>query len=81
MTPHTEHPVKQKIVAVRLPQKEGWISEYEVGKRSVTHMEACEKSGPYTYIPYIRIWSGDTCLAEVCQHGTIAVYFASGEAK
>ena len=70
-----ERPVKQEIFAIRVPAKPGWRDAYEVGQNDVTRIEACEKHGPYTPIPYVRVWVGETCLAEFCQHQIVGVYF------
>lgn len=70
-----EHPVAQPIRAIEIdtiPEVQGG---YTVGRNGVTRIEACEKSGPYSHIPYVRVWAGDTCLAEFCQHNIVGVYF------
>jgi hypothetical protein len=34
----------------------------------------------YSNIPYIRVWKGDVCEGEFCQHNIVGVYFdAPGE--
>lgn len=50
---------------------------YAVGKGGVTRIEACTKAGMYADIPYIRVWKGDTLLAEFCQHNVVGVYFTT----
>lgn len=49
---------------------------YCVGMDGVTRIEACMKNGEYAHIPYLRIWSGERCIAEFCQHKVAAVFFA-----
>lgn len=49
---------------------------YCVGMDGVTRIEACSKNGEYCDIPYIRVWKGDTAVAEFCQHKLAAVYFS-----
>lgn len=71
----TEHPVQQPIRAIdidTIPSVEG---SYIVGRSGVTRIEACTKSGMHADIPYVRVWAGDTCLAEFCQHNIVGVYF------
>jgi len=69
-----EHPIEQPINSVDvLP--EGQFT-YAVGRDGVTRIEACQKSGEYSHIPYLRVWAGDVCLAEFCQHKVFGVYFA-----
>jgi hypothetical protein len=48
---------------------------YRVGRYGVTRIEQCEKSGMYANIPYIRVWSGEKVLAEMCQHNIICITF------
>lgn len=48
---------------------------YRVGYDGVTRIEACTKSGMYANIPYLRVWKGDDCFAEFCQHQIVGVYF------
>jgi hypothetical protein len=75
----TEHPVKQAITAIdidTIPEVQG---SYLVGRNGVTRIEACTKSGLHADIPYVRVWAGDVCLAEFCQHNIVGVYFAKSE--
>lgn len=67
-----EHPITQNIRSVTLGSAEG---TYTVGLGAVTRIEACIKSGPYSHIPYIRVWAGDSCVAEICQHNLHGVFF------
>ena len=72
----TEHPIKQEIIAidvVTIPDVQG---SFVVGTNGITRIEACEKSGMHANIPYIRVWAGDTCMAEFCQHNIVGVYFS-----
>lgn len=74
-----EHPVQQPIRAIdidTIPEVQGG---YVVGRNGVTRIEACQKSGPYANIPYVRVWKGDVCEAEFCQHNIVGVYFAKPE--
>jgi hypothetical protein len=48
---------------------------YTVGNGGVTRIEACIKPGMYSSIPYVRVWKGDVCEAEFCQHSIVGVYF------
>lgn len=70
-----EHPVQQSIHLIEIdtiPEVQG---SYQVGRNGVTRIEACEKSGMYSSIPYVRVWAGDACMAEFCQHNIVGVYF------
>lgn len=70
-----EHPIAQKIKSVTIVEWADGCEAYAVGKNGVTLIEATTKSGQYANIPYIRVWQGDTCLMEVCQHNILGVYF------
>lgn len=76
-----EHPINQPIRGIDV-----YINAdsdpvfYVVGQAGVTRIEACQKSGLYASIPYIRVWKGDVCEAEFCQHNIVGVYFATSEA-
>lgn len=72
---NTEHPVNQPIKAIQVDTIPGREWEYSVGSSGVTRIEACTKSGLRAYIPYVRVWAGDVCLAEFCQHNIVGVYF------
>lgn len=74
------HPVNQPIQAIdidTIPEVQGG---YVVGRNGVTRIEACIKDGLHSHIPYVRVWAGDVCLAEFCQHNIVGVYFAPAEA-
>lgn len=74
-----EHPVEQPIRAIdidSIPEVQG---SYAVGRNGVTRIEACQKSGAYSFIPYVRVWKGDVCEAEFCQHNIVGVYFEQPE--
>lgn len=72
-----EHPINQPIRGIDLPNDDGRIRNYAVGVNGVTRIEACEKSGQYSHIPYIRVWKGDACEGEFCQHNIVGVYFTA----
>lgn len=69
-----EHPVEQSISAIEISTDPD--VSFSVGSSGVTRIEACFKSGMHSNIPYVRVWAGDVCLAEFCQHSIIGVYFA-----
>lgn len=80
MSGQGEHPVEQPIRSIQIdtiaglgPDGDG--NTYFVGDHGVTRIEACQKSGLHANIPYVRVWAGDTCLAEFCQHNIVGVYF------
>ena len=70
----SEHPVQQKIDYVVVDKDDTY---HRVGRNGVTSIEACTKSGMHADIPYVRVWEGDVCLAEFCQHNIVGVYFSS----
>lgn len=76
----TVHPVEQPIreVVVRYDdyQHHACGLAYCVGMDGVTRIEACQKNGEFCMIPYVRIWSGDLCIAEFSQHHVAGVFFA-----
>lgn len=74
-----EHPVNQPIRAIQIDSIPGVEAAYTVGSHNVTRIEACEKSGPYSAIPYVRVWADDQCLAELCQHNIVGVFFDPAE--
>ena len=74
----SEHPVEQPIREIDVfLSDEAWTG-YRIGLNGVTRIEACTKSGLHADIPYVRVWKGDVCEAEFCQHNIVGVYF--GEA-
>lgn len=72
----SEHPVNQPIEHIVIDDTE---TSYTVGRCDVTRIEACTKSGMHADIPYVRVWKGDHCVAEFCQHNIVGVYFGSVE--
>lgn len=70
-----EHPVEQPIRAVSVRETDAGSEYYEVGRDGVTLIEAATKSGMYADIPYVRIWKGEKCHSEHCQHNVLGVYF------
>lgn len=77
--PLTEHPVEQPIRAIDIDSIPGVEASYVVGRNGVTRIEACIKPGVYSNIPYVRVWKGEVCEAEFCQHNIVGVYFDQGE--
>ncbi len=72
-----EHPVQQKISDIVIDTIPESQASYSVGRNGVTRIEACTKSGMHANIPYVRVWAGDICLAEFCQHQIVGVYFSA----
>lgn len=75
-----EHPIEQQICEIDVYACGDEFQFFSVGKKDVTRIEACEKSGMHSSIPYVRVWAGEVCLAEFCQHNIIGIYFAKGDA-
>lgn len=75
------HPVKQEIesIDIWLIPANSELEYHAVGKKGVTRIEACTKEGQYSDIPYLRVWSGDSCVGEFCQHNILAVNFKQPE--
>ncbi len=61
-------PIREIIVTYDDYQHNAMGLAYCVGMDGVTRIEACMKKGEYAHIPYLRVWSGDVCIAEFCQH-------------
>lgn len=71
-----QHPIRQAIAATQVSCDEnGNPMDYIVG-RNCTRIEPTLKDGEYSRIPYLRVWSGDTCLAEFNQHKATFVRFS-----
>jgi hypothetical protein len=70
-----EHPINQPIRAIEIDTIPEVQACYVVGRSGVTRIEACTKSGMHADIPYVRVWKGDVCEAEFCQHSIVGVYF------
>lgn len=70
-----EHPVQQPIRGIDVDTIPGVQTSYVVGFNGVTRIEACTKPGLHCNIPYVRVWAGDNCLSEFCQHNIVGVYF------
>lgn len=77
MTDEREHPITQPIRAIDIDAIPGVEAGYAVGRNGVTRIEACTKSGLHANIPYVRVWKGEVCEAEFCQHNIVGVYFAA----
>lgn len=73
------HPVDLPIYAVDIDSIPEVQAGYMLGRDGVTRIEACAKPGLHCDIPYIRVWAGDECRAEFCQHGIVGVYFTTPE--
>jgi hypothetical protein len=71
-----EHPVCQVIRSIEIDTIPEVQVSYTVGVRGTTRIEACTKSGLHADIPYVRVWKGEVCEAEFCQHNIVGVYFA-----
>lgn len=80
----TEHPIEQEIESIVIHYGVETvvgvascpvIIGHTVGEDGVTWIEACTKPGMHSYIPYVRVWRGDVCVAEFCQHSIVGVYF------
>lgn len=73
------HPVKQEIKMVQIDTIEGQESAFALGWKTVhgeiDRIEACTKPGLHCDIPYVRVWVGTTCIAELCQHNVVGVFF------
>lgn len=76
ITSQPEHPVEQAIREIDVYLSEEAATFYKVGKNGVTRIEACVKPGMYSNIPYLRVWKGEVCEGEFCQHNIVGVYFA-----
>lgn len=71
-----EHPVDQPINEIDVfIDADSDPCFHKVGRNGVTRIEACTKSGLHANIPYVRVWKGDICFAEFCQHNIVGVYF------
>lgn len=71
-----EHPVERPITSIIGPcDLRGNPIGFIVGVDGVTRIEATTKSGLHADIPYVRVWKGETPIAEFCQHALAAVYF------
>lgn len=70
------HPVKQVIreIIVYRPQR-GQAETYGIAY-NCSRIEPTAKGGEHCDIPYIRVWDGEKCLAEFCQHSLAGVYFS-----
>jgi hypothetical protein len=76
----SEHPITRSIKSIQINDHfgsgpDGAGDAYDVGQGGVTRIEACEKSGMHSSIPYLRVWKGEECVAEFCQHSIVGVYF------
>lgn len=79
MTQALLHAVNQPIREVDVYLSEEGSTFYRVGHNDVTRIEACAKPGVYCDIPYVRVWKGEVCEAEFCQHNIVGVYFGDPE--
>lgn len=70
-----EHPIEQVIEWLQVDAIEHQETTWRVGRTEVTRIEACTKSGMHADIPYLRVWQGDHCAAEYCQHAIVGIGF------
>jgi len=76
-----EHPIQQPIREIdTFIDADREAAGFKVGLNGVTWIEPCTKSGLHADIPYVRVWAGDICLAEFCQHNIVGVYFGTEQA-
>lgn len=69
------HPIKQEIAWLQVDSIPEVQTEWFVGRNGVTRIEPCTKQGMYSDIPYLRVWTGDACAAEYCQHNIVGIGF------
>lgn len=50
-------------------------ASYMVGELGVTRIEKTVKAGEHAFIPYVRVWQGESVSAEYCQHKLTACWF------
>lgn len=62
------------IEAVFFIDAEGKETFYALGS-GIDRIEKTVKCGDNAYIPYVRVWSGDVVIAELCQHRLNRVTF------
>lgn len=67
----TRQPIRMIVIAHHAEETIG----FSVGINGVTRIEAFNKDGLYSEIPYLRVWKGDAISAEFCQHGIVGTYF------
>lgn len=69
--------IRQKIVAAQLScDEQGNPQDFVVGM-NCSRIEIVQQNGEYAYIPYVRVWSGDDCLVEFCQHKATFVRYGA----
>lgn len=72
----SEHPIALPIRGIDVD----WSGKrWEIGCGGVTRIEGCEKSGMYSSIPYLRVYKGDECAAELCQHNVVSIDFDTSQ--
>lgn len=74
--PNPDYVVQQPIHSIEIDTIPDVQGSYMVGRNGITRIEACLKRGLHCNIPYIRVWRGDECAAEFCQHNIVGVYYA-----
>lgn len=70
-----EWPIEAPIREIDVYLSDEDSTYYRVGKDEVTLIEPCVKPGLHSNLPYVRVWKGDVCEAEFCQHNIVGVYF------
>lgn len=72
------HPIDQPITEIDVfIDADSDAVYHKVARNGVTRIEACTKPGLHADIPYVRVWKGDICFAEFCQHNIVGVYFSA----
>lgn len=51
------------------------VAELRPHLQPATNIERVSKPGPYSDIPYIEVWNGDSLVAVFCQHSIVGVYY------
>ena len=64
-------PIRMIVVSQRGEETVG----FSVGTNGVTRIEAFNKDGMYSEIPYLRVWKGAAVVGEFCQHAIVGTYF------
>ena len=68
--------VAQPISAITIHHSESVYVGHTVGDQGVTKIELVDKPGLHCNLPYVRVWAGDRCIGEWCQHGIVGIEYA-----
>ena len=67
--------VDQVVKSVSVAETNNGSEFYCVGYNDVTKIEIVQKKGSMDWVPYVRVWKGESVSSEHCQHNVLSVHY------